>query len=183
MTQEERKQQSLAKELEKLNTRREKALARLEKKTTAAEKVGMNISDEEWFEVRDSVTQEQCMAHLEMYSARREVADIEHRISVLTESHEKVSTKVRARVESISKEEAERQKAEEIARWVEDGITVERMTSNYITGKTPNGKYFGIHGNNGFTDRSRHCFSLYIGGEMIFTSGEFYRAYRTVKNS
>lgn len=183
MTQEERRQQSLAKELEKLNIRREKALAKLEKKTTAAEKVGMNISDEEWFEVRDSVTQEQGMAHLEMYSARREVADIEHRISVLTESREKVSTKVRARVESISKEEAERQKAEEIARWAEDGITVEKMDSDTIHGKTPKGKRFTIHGNHGFAQRSRHCFTLYIDCEMIFTSGEFYRAYRTVKNS
>lgn len=183
MTQEERRQQSLEKELEKLSTRKEKALKKLDKKTAAAEKAGINLSFEEWCKVRDTATPEQCAAHLEMYSAQRELEDIERRINVLSKEHENVSAKVEKRNERISKEEAERRKAEEIERWLEDGIVVERMDSNTICGKTPKGKRFAIHGNHGFAQRSRHCFTLYIDYEMIFTSGEFCRAYSAVKNA
>lgn len=183
MTQEERRQQSLKKELEKLSTRKEKALKKLDEKTAVAEKAGVNLSFEEWCEVRDTATPEQCAAHLGVYSAQRELEDIERRINVLSKEHENVSAKVEKRNERISQEEAERRKAEEIKRWLEDGIIVEKMDSDSIHGKTPEGKYFAIYGNHGHAQRSRHCFTLYIGGEMIFTSGEFCRAYSAVKNA
>ena len=175
--------QSVEKLIEKLQESKRRIEARLEKKIAAAEKVGMNISEEEWFNIRDNITDEQYIAHFELSVVRDELKDIERRISVNSKTLEKTSAKVRAHHEAVSKEEAERKKADEIKRWAEDGITVDQITSNTVSGKTPNGKHFSIFGNNGFAERSRHCFTLYIDGNMIFTSGEFYRAYRAVKNA
>ena len=50
-------------------------------------------------------------------------------------------------------------------------------------GFTPSGKRFTIYGNSGVTIRSRHCYTLYIDGKVIFTSGEFWRCYLNIKNS
>ena len=68
---------------------------------------------------------------------------------------------------------------EEQKEWTKDGITLEER----YNGKTPSGKQFWIGGNRGFTNRSWHCFTLYIDGVCIFTSGEFWRCYATIKKS
>lgn len=69
---------------------------------------------------------------------------------------------------------------EEIKEWLEDGIILEGRYFGY----TPNGKRFSIYRNSyGYTKRSLHCFTLYIDGKCIFTSGLFWRAYAIVKNS
>ena len=62
--------------------------------------------------------------------------------------------------------------------WAKDGITLE---ARYY-GKTPKGLKFYIEQNNGWTDRSLHCYTLTINGETIFTSGEFWRCYLVIKN-
>jgi hypothetical protein len=67
---------------------------------------------------------------------------------------------------------------EEQKEWAKDGIILE----NRYYGTTPAGKSFVIYDNNGITERSRHCFSLRIAGETIFTSGEFWRAYAEIKS-
>lgn len=183
MTRDEIKAKSIAAELEKLNARRERNIKTLEKKAAIAEKFGMNISQKEWFALRDGATPDQSGAYMNLSIARGELEDTEHRIATLTKNGEKVEKTITARRQIISAEEAERRAAEEIKRWTDDGITVKRMSSNYIVGETPKGKFFRIEGNNGLTERSRHCFTLQIGADTIFTSGEFYRAYGVIKRS
>lgn len=183
MTRDEIKAKSIATELEKLNARRERNIKTLEKKAAIAEKFGMNVSKEEWFALRDGATPDQIGAYLDLSLIRSELEDTEHRIATLTRNGEKVQKKVIAHTERISEEEAERRAAAEIKRWADDGITVKHMTSNYIVGETPKGKFFRIEGNNGITERSLHCFTLQIGADTIFTSGEFYRAYAVIKRS
>lgn len=181
MTRDELKAKSINTELEKLNARRDRNIKTLEKKAAIAEKFGMNVTREEWFELREEATPDQSAAYLNLSIARGELEDTEHRIATLSRNAEKVQRTVTARAEAISKEEAERRAAEEIKRWADDGITVKHMTSNFIVGETPKGEFFRIEGNNGFTERSRHCFTLQIGKETVFTSGEFYRAYAIIK--
>ena len=63
--------------------------------------------------------------------------------------------------------------------WAKDGITLERR----YAGRTPKGNWFVVERNGGWTRRSLHCFTLYIDGNVIVTSGEFWRAYGIIKNS
>ena len=80
----------------------------------------------------------------------------------------------------VKKEELYRLEFEEERKeWLKDGIVLE---SRYY-GMTPSGQRFYIHGNCGMTLRSRHCFTLTINGDTIFTSGEFWRAYSVIKRS
>ena len=185
MTANERALQSINKELEKLNKSKERLEKALEKKTAEAEKQNINITEAEWFAMRDNtdITEKQYAAYIDLYGARRDLKDVLKRIEKVSRRKEDSETAVKTAYEKKTAEEIERQKAEEIAEWAKDGITVEDMSSNFVYGKTPKGKKFCIYGNNGMTERSRHCFTLTIDGETIFTSGEFYRAYRTVKNS
>lgn len=183
MTRDEIKANSLNAEIEKLTARKERNKKTLAKKAAAAEAVGMNITREKWFEVRDTATEKQFAAYFALSIARDELQDTERRIAKLTENSEKVQRAVARHAKIISEEEAERRAAEEIKRWADDGITIKHMTSNYIVGETPKGKFFRIEGNNGITERSLHCFTLQIGADTIFTSGEFYRAYGVIKRS
>lgn len=64
---------------------------------------------------------------------------------------------------------------------LKDGIVVEDACSSFIYGTTPSGKSFMISSNDGYTERSWHCYSVRINGNTIFTSGEFWRAYNAVK--
>lgn len=183
MTANERTLQSVNKELEKLYKRKERLEKLLEKKTAAAEKVGMNISNNEFFKVRDNINDKQYAAYFELSIARDDLNEVLKKIEKRTVKKETTETTVKKIKEQITAEELERRKAEEINRWYKDGIDVKYLTDNHIYGKTPKGKKFSIYSNNGLTDRSRHCFTLTIDGETIFTSGEFYRAYKAVKNN
>jgi hypothetical protein len=84
-----------------------------------------------------------------------------------------------------------RQKAEEeYQKWLawfkdeclKDGVVIDEASNNYVIGITPSGQKFSFWINNGYTERSWHCYSLTIGGRTIFTSGEFWRCYNTVKH-
>ena len=78
------------------------------------------------------------------------------------------------------KQKEELQKLEfeaEQREWLKDNI---RLDGRYY-GITPAGKKFLIEKNNGYTYRSLHCYTLYIDGNTIFTSGEFWWAYQEIK--
>lgn len=182
MTRDEIKKQSIEREIEKLEKQRERRIATVEKKKAAAEKLGANLTREEFRRSHDILTEKQDAACFALIVAQEELEDTEHRIAKLRKSLEKVDTRVTICREKKTAEEIEKEKAAAIEEWARDGITVDFMSGSMIRGKTPKGKYFSIEGNNGFTDRSRHCFTLTINGEMIFSSGEFYRAYSAVKN-
>ena len=62
-----------------------------------------------------------------------------------------------------------------------DGIIIEYATSSFISGKTKSKKQFKMYLNSGWTDRSRHCYTLYIESDTIFTSGLFSTGYSIIK--
>ena len=190
---------AIAKELEKLSARLERAEKKLEKKTARADKYGVsNWSSEDrqewiktieiengWIVNKEDIDKNG--AWFEYICAKSEVEDIKRSI----EKTEARLAKADAEVEAYHKEiEAieDLKKKEELAKlefeaeqreWLKDGI---KLKSRYY-GDTPSGKRFVIYSNNGFTTRSRHCFTLRINYETVFTSGEFWRAYNVIKNS
>lgn len=64
------------------------------------------------------------------------------------------------------------------AECLKDGIVIDKVCGRYFTGTDANGKRFCIDGNCGWTTRSRKCYTLTINGNTVFTSGEFFTAYR-----
>ena len=188
---------SIAKDLEKLTARLERAEKKLVKATAKAEKYGViNWSaddrqawlktieiDNGWIVNKSDIDKNG--AWFALSSARYDVEDLKRQI----ERAEARLAKADAEVEAYHKEiEAldDLKKKEELRKlefeaeqkeWLKDGIKLE---SRYY-GETPSGKKFYIYGNCGMTLRSRHCFTLYINGETVFTSGEFWRCYLTIK--
>lgn len=189
---------SISKELDKLNKRLERAEKAYQKKLATAEKLGVadmdNEAHREWL---DSVPQENGWiinkadikkngAWYDLGSAEYEIRDIKWRI----EAEEKRMAKAEAEMDKHLAKVAEIEDLQEKEKlmalefeqeqkeWAKDGITLE---GRYY-GETPNGKRFYIEGNNGFTKRSFHCFTLTVDGQTIFTSGEFWRCYQEIKN-
>lgn len=191
---------SYIKEMEKLTKRLEREEAKLVKAIAKAEKLG--VAGWTWEERRawlDNEVEtnngwivnksdvEKNGAWFGKYSAEKDVEETKKAIERLTKRLEKAEDEVEAyhkEIEALEdlKKKEELRKLEfeqEVKEWAKDGITLE---ARYY-GKTPSGKFFYIYGNSGFTLRSRHCVTLRIGYDTIFTSGEFWRAYNIVKNS
>lgn len=191
---------SYQKELEKLNAQLDRAKAKLEKKLVVAQKYGVEnwTPDDRLAWVQTVPTTESGFlinkadekkngAWWDMVCTRDEIEDLQDRICRAESRLEKAEREVNAYYEELNKfadlkakEELMRKRFEqEQAEWKKDGIT---LKGRYY-GITPNGKNFDIYGNNGISLRSRHCFTLRIDGETIFTSGEFWRAYAIIKKS
>ena len=188
---------SKVKELEKLNARLERAEKAYEKKLANAVKFGVDkMTDEEhseWLKTVPTVNGwivnkadiKKNGAWFDLFGAEDDLERVKEEIRRAEARFEKAQ----AEVEQYHKEMeeiADLQKKEELMKrefeqeqkeWAKDGITLQ---SRY-TGLTPNGKRFWITGNNGWTNRSLHCFTLTIEGKTIFTSGEFWRAYAEIK--
>ena len=200
----ERQAASVQKELDKLNARLAREQAKLVKMTAAAEKVGATCTREEWFAgMREAYTDEQRWAWSEadwagddVRETERQIANAEKRLAKLTGKVEEVAAKaqeetrignIEARFLTAEQIEANaKRKAEEYEKWLaefkaeclKDGIEIDEASASFFSGKTAGGKRFGMESNNGFTTRSFHCYSLYIDGETVFTSGEFTTAYK-----
>ena len=186
------------KELEKLNGQLDRAKKAYDKKLATARKYGVeNWTCEdrhEWLatvETTDSgfivskADEKKNAAWFDLSCAEDSITDIQKRIERAEARLSKAEKEVNdyyAELERIAnlkdKEKLMKERFEqEQKEWAKDGITLE---ARYL-GKTPKGKNFTITGNNGFTNRSLHCFQLIIDGETIFTSGEFWRAYSEIK--
>ena len=204
----EKKAASVQKELEKLTARLAREKARAEKKAAAAEKLGAICTDEEWFGgKRDTFTNEQAWAWIDWTGAKRDIQDTERQIENAQKRLDKLTGKVEEQQEERAKEEAiiarcnsienrmltqeEREakaarKEAEYQKWLaefkaeclKDGIIIDNACATWFDGTAANGKRFFIDRNNGWTERSWHCYSLTIDGVTIFTSGEFTTAYR-----
>lgn len=193
------------KDVEKYTKAIERYTAQLAKKTAICEKLNCNWTQSEWFEHRDAgdFTPEQDVAYFErtlkesyVEDAERGLAQAQKHLAKITGQYEVKAEKdaEAERIDSIENDlwqsmtKAEKREAQYEA-WLKqfkaeclkDGVVIEEVLGCGITGKTADGKNFGIWNNNGWTVRSRHCYSLVIAGEMIFTSGEFYTAYRYIK--
>lgn len=189
------------KELEKLSARLERAQKTLAKKKAAAEKLGVaewtneqhrewlkGVETTEWGFIANKADIKMNGAWIDYTMAQDAVEEVEWQIENAEKRFEKAERKVNeyreelARAEDLkAKEELRKLEFEqERKEWAKDGIKLEDRYS----GLTPSGKRFSIYGNSGWTDRSRHCFTLSIEGKgCVFTSGEFWRAYGVVKNS
>lgn len=187
------------KELEKLEARLERHTARLAKAQAKAEKLGATWTDEEHREWINTIPKNEMGFLLDKeaikkngawydligaerdlestkWSIERAKARLEKKAQAVEEYRQEI-----ANIEDLKKRE-ELMKAEfeaEQKEWAKDGITLE---SRYM-GTTPQGKRFWIYRNSGYTERSWHCYTLMLDGQVIFTSGEFWRAYGIVKNN
>lgn len=190
---------SKVKELEKLNARLERVEKALAKKQANAEKLGVAAwtidEHNDWLATVPTTNgfidnQEDVKkngAWFDLFGAIRDVEEIKEKIAKaernlnkaekeLDEYHDEIEKLADLKEkEHLYKLEFEAEQKE----WAKDGITLEAR----YTGTTPNGKRFDIMRNRTLTTRGVHCFTLYINGNVVFTSGEFWRAYATVKNS
>lgn len=186
------------KELEKLNAQLERAKKAYDKKLTIAKKYGVDGWTSEdrqnWLKtvpttesgfLINKADEKMNGAWFDLVCAEGEVQDIEGRIERAEKRLEKAECEVQNYYSELDKiadlkakeELAKKTFEEEQKEWAKDGITLE---ARYY-GITPKGNKFSIYGNSGFTNRAMHCFTLYINGSVIFTSGEFWRAYAMVK--
>ena len=202
----EKKAASIQKEIEKYNTQLIRRKALLEKKIQKAEKVGANWSDEEAREHMNTWTQEQYAAWFDLSLARDSVKEVEEHIAVATKRLNKLLPElatVEAKVqddERIDEIKTSFEKSlslddylkaeEEYQKWLKwfkaeclkDGIIIEHYGNHLINGSLKNGKHFSMLINDGYTERSFHCYTLYIDNECIFTSGLFETAYKALRN-
>lgn len=187
---------SICKELEKLNAQLERAEKRLAKAEAKAKKMNAMFESHEayreWIEsvptnngwIINKEDIERNGAYREFTSAQYDIKDLKERIEKTEKRFEQAQEKMEDRRKAIQIIEDQKKKAElmklefeeEQKEWAKDGITLEER----YWGRTPNGKRFQILINSGFTERSWHCFTLYIDGQTIFTSGEFWRAYAEI---
>ena len=204
----EKRLASLKKEAEKLQTQLQKRTALLEKKLAKAEKLGIKDWTSEDFRYHTLTLKDTTDKQYELYFSlsitKNDVKETEERI----ELNRKALENIIPQVENIKKEQDEDERianmetkffqmtAEEKAKreaeykaWLKwfkaeclkDGVIIEEVTGWGISGKTKSGKSFSLYGNNGFTKRSFHCYTFYLDGQMIFTSGEFGTAYKDLK--
>lgn len=194
------KLRSTTAELEKLEAREAKAEARLQKAIHKAEKLNADFPTVEayraWMDTvetdengwilskadidRNGAYRDMSMAQDDLNDIRDRIAKAEARVEKAQVEVDAYHTEMRKQLdreafEKLMEAEFEKEQKE----WAKDGVKLE---GRYY-GETPKGERFWIEGNNGFTERSRHCFTLTIGGRTIFTSGEFWRCYATIKNA
>ena len=186
------------KELEKLVARLERYEKSYEKKLATAQKYGVadwtaedrneflrNAEATEWGFLVNKEDVKKNAAWWDLYCVKRDIEDTKNEIERAEKRFEKAMDavdKYHAEVAQIddlkAKEELMKIEFEqEQKEWAKDGIT---LVERYC-GITPNGKRFAIYGNGGWTNRSWHCFTLRVDGNVIFTSGEFWRAYAYIK--
>ena len=192
---------------EKLKKSLDRHYSLLIKKMAKCEKLACNWTKAEYHTHNDAkeVTAEQDNAWFEKYCEEEEIADITRRLA----NAEKYRTKLIAKAEGKAEADAEIERIasiesgwhkmtaeektkmqEEYEAWLKqfivecarDGITISEVNSNAIRGYTAKGERFWLEGNNGFTERSWHCYTLTIANKgMIFSSGEFAAAYKYLK--
>lgn len=192
------KLRSITAEYEKLIARKERIEKALAKAEAKCEKLGCKWTDEERREFLRNCEHNEAgwmtnKKEIEMNGAwfnwtgyefdlKRVNESIEHIAKRLNEAQERAEDYHRevAKIADAKTREARWQEEFEAEQkdWAKDGITLE---ARYY-GKTPKGERFCIYQNDGYTDRSLHCYTLQIGGQTIFTSGEFWRCYLVIKN-
>ena len=190
---------TVVKELEKLEARLERAEKKLEKATAKAEKYGVKdmtvteyrewistVETDENYMIVNKADVEKNGAYFDYRGAKDDVAGLKARIE---RTEERLVKKFEAyeQEQELNKQISDAKSIEEKwqlefeaeqKEWAKDGITLE---ARYY-GSTPEGRRFFIAGNCGLEMRSRHCFTLYIDGNVVFTSGYFWRAYLEIKN-
>lgn len=195
MTKAERTMNKYQSELDKLHAQLDRAINAYNKKLEAAKKLGVDTWTNEqhhaWLETVPTAENgfiinkediKKNSAWFDLACAESRITELEQSIVRKTKMLEKSTHEVKVQNQKNDELEAEKARAKMIDDWSKDGITIENMGGNYIYGKTPKDKFFSIEGNNGVTERSLHCYRLWVDDKVVFTSGEFYRAYHEIKN-
>lgn len=163
----EKKMISIQKEVDNLRTRIQKKEDQIKKNLAKCEKLGCSEWTEEEF------------AEKRLAKATEKAFEV----SLKIDEEKAIEQKEESWISAIQKSEKEYEawlkqfKAECLL----DGITIEYATNALIAGKTKSGKQFTMYMNNGWTDRSRHCYTLTIEKDTIFTSGLFSTGYSIIK--
>ena len=185
-------------EVAKLSLRLEKAIKAYDKKLEKAKKYGVDtMTNEErlaWLQtvetrggwIVNKADIDKNGAWFDLSLAEDNVADIKRRLENAEKRLLNTEDEVEEYRNQISQIQDLKQKEElfrlefeqEQNEWLKDGIKLERR----YAGHTPSGLWFSIQRNSGMSMLSRHCYTLYIDGEVIFTSGEFWRAYSVIKS-
>ena len=221
MTMNEKKMESIEKEIAKIAKSLERYEAILAKKTEVCIKLNCNWTDEEYKnriqqlharhegaqvvffgEDDDLITEKQNSAWFDKGIAEDNVEDSKRRLANAEKRYTKISEAVRTenekneafkkayeRASEMERKMLAKKSEEEYQKWLEefkaeclkDGVVIEDASNWFVRGITPSGKRFFFVINSGYTERSWHCYSLRIEGNTIFTSGEFWRCYNTVK--
>lgn len=222
MTMNERKMESIEKEIAKIAKSLERYESILVKKTELCIKLNCNWTDEEYRsrmkelharhegaqivffgEDDDLITKKQNSAWFDKSLAEDNVTDCKRKLENAEKRYVKISETVRAENEKnedfrkayeqaseMERKMLQEKANEEYEKWLtwfkdeclKDGVIIKEACNSWVIGITPSGKKFSFWINNGYTERSWHCYSLRIDGNTIFTSGEFWRCYNTVKN-
>lgn len=199
MKREENKVKAEFAKFEKATAALERAKKNLEKKLAKAEKYGVqNMTDEEhaeWIKTvpvneffylvnKEDISKNE--AWFDLVMAKESFSEAEYKLQKVTERVKEAQKELEKCYKEVEKQEELKKKErllremtfeEEQKAWAEDGITLQ----DRYCGTTPSGKPFAIFRNDGWAERSLYCFTLYIGGEVVFTSGEFSTAYAAIK--
>lgn len=217
MTMNEKRVESILKEIAKYEAQLAKREEKLAKKLAAAEKLDAVEYKREWDEggeeigqgmaLRTKENQKKVGAWFALSMAKDEVEETKRNLENAHKRLAKLMPKAEADGEKreqderanemeskffsaahMSDEERAKRQAEYEA-WVKwfkaeclkDGVIVEEITGWHMSGTTKSGKHFFLYGNSGYTERSRHCYTLRIDCEVIFTSGDFSTCYNRIK--
>lgn len=195
----EKQMAKATKDVEKYTKAVTRYTALLEKKTAKCNELNCNWTWEQWIEHREAntYTTDQYMAWSKKGIEEKYLEEAQHNLNRAQKYLEEITGKAEAKAEENAQEErlnriedswwkmtAEERKAEYEA-WLKefkaecakDGVIIDEADSHCIRGTTAYGKRFGMWINSGYTERSRHCYTLYIEGQTIFTSGDFSTGY------
>ena len=203
MTRKEQKVQSIQKEIDKLTKSLNRYKELLEKKIAKCEKLACNWNCEEFYKKRDSdeLTQETFDAWFAKSIEEENVKDTERKLENAIARFEKANGEWEKELEQNEAEqefinrsnaieesifENLKERKEKYEKWLKhfkaeclkDGVVIEEVSNNDINGKTKSGKSFVLYINNGFSKRSRYCYTLRIDGIVYFTSGTFRTCYK-----
>ena len=205
---EERKLNSIEKEIAKLTKSAERYANILAKKDAECKKLGCDWTREEMHEheERGDMSNKQWSAYFGRVVARGNVEDVQRRLENAFKRVEKARSAFEAVAEKVAEktEKAERlterenawlqsteKREKEYQAWLEwfkaeclkDGITIKNADAHFIAGNTPKGNSFAMCINSGASIRSRHCYQLSINGVTYFTSGLFSTGYAYLMNN
>ena len=200
MTRTEQKVNSYSKELDKLFKRRERINGLLKKNIDKLAAHGI-VVDRFETDIYDTLLEADKAIYWNVCIYENELKDVERSISAVNknlgkythmleeeqmyEAIDAESTKRANYAEclysKISEEEIKQMQEQVRQEWAKDGIIIEEFRDYGLYGTTPSGKHFNTYINNGVTERSWHCYTLFIDGAVMFTSGTIANCYKTIK--
>lgn len=200
MTRTEMTVQKYSKELTKLYQRRERIQGLLKKNIDKLALHGFTVTtfDRDLYDSLSDKDKES-MWNVAIYEG--ELKDIERSINSTTKNLNKYTDRFEAEqhcaqidaeineranyadrlADKLTEEEIKAMQEQVRREWAKDGIIIEEFRDYGLYGTTPSGKHFSTYINNGMTERSWHCYTLFIDGAVMFTSGTMANCYKTIK--